>query len=415
MENRPNQIKTPVCIIGAGPAGISASITLSKQGIDHLIVDGATFPRHKPCGDIMPSQVIRELNDLDPEIFSRLTRENRINPIWHTLTYPPNGKPIHIDYLPFNGEEGVAGCFSISRYEFDQVLIDRMMESPHVTFEQGCRITGIEQKQDYIQLQTEDKRQIVAEMLIVATGSNNSILKLFGLEQPKSDCAIGIRGHFKGLGVKSSVTELFLDHDLMPGGFYITPLPGDVYNVNLVISLEKVKAENLNLREVFESYVARHPILKNRFEKAERIGNFEGSMLFLGIHKKSIAGNRFMVIGDSAGLIEIMSGNGIPQAFMSGKYAARQAIEAIQTGDYSFSTFELYEKKLFDRIGKNYSAGRLFYPALHKKWISRSILSFLNYLSKRPKTNALLRDLLYEKNPNKLLRNPVFYYKLLIK
>lgn len=414
MTENPVTIHTKVCIIGAGPAGISASIALSGLATDHLIVDASTFPRHKPCGDIMPSQVIRELNALDPEIFARLNRENRINPIWHTLTYPPNGKPIHIDYLPFNGQEGVAGCFSVSRHEFDQILIERMLESPHVRFEQGCRITGIEQKPEAILLKTEDHKVISAEVLIVATGSNNSVLKFLGIGQPKTDCAIGIRGHFRGLGVKPSVTELFLDSELMPGGFYITPLPGGLYNVNLVLSLEKVKKENLNLREVFEDFVQKHPILKTRFEKAERIGNFEGSMLFLGIHKKPISGHRYMVAGDSAGLIEIMSGNGIPQAILSGQMAARQAAEALSTGNFSFSQFALYEEGLFSRIGKNYTAGRFFYPALHKKWISRSILGFLNYLARRPKTNDLLRDLLYEKQPGKLLRKPSFYYKLLL-
>jgi flavin-dependent dehydrogenase len=414
MPETPENISTPVCIIGAGPAGISASIALSARQVPHLIVDAATFPRHKPCGDIMPSQVIRELNALDPEIFARLNRENRINPIWHTLTYPPNGKPIHIDYLPFDGQEGQAGCFSVSRHEFDQILIDRMLESPFVQFQQGCRITGIDQKPEAIVLKTEDKRTIAAGVLIVATGSSNSVLKFLGIEQPRTDCAIGIRGHFKGLGLKPSVTELFLDPEIMPGGLYITPLPGGVYNVNLVLSLDKVKKENLNLREVFESFVQKHPILKERFAGAERIGNFEGSMLFLGIHKKPISGHRYMVAGDSAGLIEIMSGNGIPQAILSGKMAAVQAAEAIRTGDFGFEQFGLYETGLFRRIGKNYSAGRFFYPALHKKWISRSILGFLNYLSGRPKTNDLLRDLLYEKHPEKQLRNPVFYYKLLL-
>lgn len=408
------RIRTKVCIIGAGPAGISASMTLSKAGLEHLIVDASTFPRHKPCGDIMPSQVIRELNDLDPWIMQKLKSENLINPIRKTLTYPPNGKAIHIDYLPFNGQKGESGCFSISRYHFDQVLIDRMLESPFVSFQQGCRITGIQKNEDFISLFTEDKKVIDAGTMIVATGSNNSILKFLGLEQPRAECAIGIRGHFKNLDLDPGITELFLDHDLMPGGFYITPLPDGIYNVNLVLSLEKVKARNLNLREVFEEYIQVQPTLKLHFAKAERMGNFEGSMLFLGVHKKHVAGNRFMVIGDSAGLIEIMSGNGIPQAFMSGKMAARQALEAFQTGDFSFEKFQEYEKTLFRKVGKNYQMGGVLYPALHKKWFSRFVLGFLNHLSKRPKTNDLLRDLLYEKHPNKLLLNPLFYYRLFL-
>jgi len=408
-------IDADVCIIGAGPAGVSASITLSKNKIKHLIVDSAVFPRNKPCGDIMPTGVIRELNDLDPDIMTSLYEKGLVNPIWHTITYPPNGNPINIDYLPFNNQAGVPGCFSVSRYEFDEVLIQKIQQSEFATLRQGCRITAIENKTEGVLLQAEDGTQIFAKMILVATGSNNSVLKILGLEQAKSDCAIGIRAHYEGIDVESHKTELFLQKDLMPGGFYITPLPNKKFNVNLVVSLEKVKTENLNLREIFDSFIESNKVLKQKFSNATRIGNYEGSMLFLGIHKKVIAGDRFMIIGDSAGLIEIMSGNGIPQAFMSGKYAARKAIEALAKNDFSKAELQDYEESLFKRIGKSYSAGSFFYPALHKKWFSGSILNFLNYLSKRPQTNDLLRDLLYQKNPLKLLLNPGFFYKLFIK
>ena len=64
----PEIIDTNVCIVGAGPAGSTTSITLSKLNIPHLIVDAAEFPRDKICGDALDLKVVRVLNNIDPSI-----------------------------------------------------------------------------------------------------------------------------------------------------------------------------------------------------------------------------------------------------------------------------------------------------------------------------------------------------------
>lgn len=406
-----NQGSPNICIIGAGPAGMAASISLSQQGIPHSLIDADHFPRHKPCGDIMPSQVIRELNRIDPAIMQTLEQRQLINPVWCTKTYPPNGKPLNIDYLPFEGKTGVPGCFSISRYDFDQVLLEKTLESPLVQFKPGTRVTALERTEVGINIKTKDET-IHSNLVLIATGSSNTLLKELGHAHKPEDCAVGIRGHFKGLPIDSSVTELFLDREIMPGGLYITPLPKGLYNVNLVLSLKRVKSENLNLREVFEAYIRQNPLLKARFEKAERVGNFEGSMLFMGIRPKTLVGDHYMLLGDAAGLIEVFSGNGIPQAFMSGRFAAKVAAKSYKSLKFNSSALLDYQNDLMAKIGKSYRFGQLLYPGLHRSWASGMMLKLLNYFSSKRGANEVLRDLLYDKHPHRQLFNPKFYYRL---
>ena len=406
---------TDVCIIGAGPAGAAASLVLSQHHIPHTLVDSATFPRHKPCGDIITSGVLRVLNDLDVHILQTLKEKNYLNPVWHTLTYPPNGKPIAIDFLPFDRRPGEPSCYSVSRLHLDSVLLSKVEETRYADVRQNCRIVHVENGSDGIKLGTESGNFILAKLVIVATGSNNNILKHFGLSVPKKDCAIGIRAHYEGLDFKPDETGLFLDSNLMPGGLYVTPLPNNQFNVNLVVSLDKVAKENLNLREKFDAVIEANPILKAKFSKARRLGGFEGSMLFLGLRKRIISGDRFLVVGDSAGLIEFFSGNGIPQALISGKIAALQAIKALQNQDFSKESLGSFDEALYKKINQSLTTSRVMYPILHSRFLSNVMLRFLNYLSGRPKTNALLRDLLYQKDPGKTLRNPRFYYDLLLK
>lgn len=407
-------VQTEVCIIGAGPAGAAASLTLSQNKIYHVLIDSAVFPRHKPCGDIITSGVLRAMDLLDPEILQTLKTRNLVNPVWTTHVYPPNGQSITIDFLPFDRKDGVPSCYSLSRFDMDQVILEQVEKSDYATVYQGCRVTDIDNRADKVILASDQGIQFESKMVIVATGSNNNILKHFGLNVPKKDCAIGIRGHFENIDFDKAETSLFLDSNLMPGGLYITPLKDNMYNVNLVVSLDKVSSENLNLRDVFDKFVSSNPVLTQRFAKGQRIGNFEGSMLFLGVRKRLVAGSRFLVVGDSAGLIEFFSGNGIPQALLSGRMAAIKAVQAITNADCSKKFLGEFEGELYQKIKQNYAMGRLIYPLLHTRLFSKWVLKFLNYLSGRRQTNGLVRDLLYQKDPARTAMNPRFLYELLI-
>ena len=73
-------IQTKVCIIGLGPAGAAAALQLNKEGIDCIVVDKATFPRDKVCGDGLSGKVAACLKHIDPEIADRLkTFEKKVD------------------------------------------------------------------------------------------------------------------------------------------------------------------------------------------------------------------------------------------------------------------------------------------------------------------------------------------------
>ena len=408
-------IRTDICIVGAGPAGAAASIELSKAGINHIIADSAGFPRNKPCGDILTSGVIRALNRLNPEILTQLSVGGFLAPVWKTQVFPPNGKAISLDFLPLDGEEGQASCYSVSRYDLDLALVNFIKASPFADFRENCRIKSAIHSESCMRLETENGPVIEARLVIFATGSGSSILNSLGHPAAKEETAVGIRAHYEGVNWNPAETGLFLDAGCMPGGLYITPLPGGMCNVNLVISLEKVRKEKLLLREKMEELLHSIPSLKMAFASARRIGNPEGSKLYLGTKPRKVSGERYLLAGDAAGLIEFFSGNGIPQAYSSGAIAAGFAAKVLAENDFSALHMKQYDAELYRKIKTDKIGGQVIFPLLHRPAFSRMVLRFLNHLSSRPQTNDLLRDLLYEKNPTRILRNPRFYYRLLWK
>jgi flavin-dependent dehydrogenase len=407
-----NVICTDICIIGAGPAGLAASWQLSKLGIRHLLAEAESFPRHKPCGDIITSPVLRALQRMDPEILQELKKENLLNPIWKTQIFPPNNQALSLDFLPFNGLPGEASCYAVSRYDLDAVLKEKVVSMQMVDFREFCRIKTIEKTEDGLLLQAENGTILKTKLAIFASGSSGLLPAKLGRQIPDQECAIGIRVHYENVHWNSTQTALFLDQEEMPGGLYITPLPQGRCNVNLVLSLKKVRKEKIALKEKLEQLLQEKPVLREAFAKARRIGTPEGSRLYLGLKKRPVSGANYLLAGDAAGLIEFFSGNGIPQALESGLLAAKTAAEALNTADFSAAFLLQYDQELYLKYPPGKLSTRLVFPLLHQRFFSRLLLGFLNYLASRPHTNALLRDLLYARNPGRILRKPGFYYAL---
>ena len=61
------QINRRICIIGAGPAGVTTSLFLAKQGVKSTLIDKAVFPRDKVCGDALSGKVVYGLNRIDKQ------------------------------------------------------------------------------------------------------------------------------------------------------------------------------------------------------------------------------------------------------------------------------------------------------------------------------------------------------------
>ena len=132
-----------VAIIGAGPAGITASLYLAKKGIPSCILEKGTHPRSKACADVVTGQAIRILHDLDPELPLDEGLTAKYLPIKGTLLYAPNGKPLEIAYLPLANLEHLPTCITIPRADFDHWLVQKIKASTLIelrenTFVKNC-------------------------------------------------------------------------------------------------------------------------------------------------------------------------------------------------------------------------------------------------------------------------------------
>jgi 2-polyprenyl-6-methoxyphenol hydroxylase-like FAD-dependent oxidoreductase len=128
---QPEKIKTKICIVGAGPAGATASIFLCKMGIKHVIVDAAQFPRDKVCGDGLDLNTIRVLNHIDPAIIeNELVADKKNFTTSQGFRFIlPNGRKVDIMRTDADNPTGdmARPMFFVSRrFDFDNLLVSKI-------------------------------------------------------------------------------------------------------------------------------------------------------------------------------------------------------------------------------------------------------------------------------------------------
>ncbi len=403
-----------VCIIGAGPAGVTTSLFLAKQGIESTLIDKAIFPRHKPCADNITGNTIRVLNELDPNFINSLQLEKKSLQMKGIVAHAANNHKIKIDFLPLETETNDPSCYTIPRIKLDNELIKKAKANPLIEVIEGFHVSNLKRQDDGILIQGKNQN-IFTNLAIICSGSNANFIKnLHKVEKEDKHFAVGIRGYYKNVkpSEHGQYCELYITKDLMPGGLYVTQFSDETVNVNVVVRSDVVKKKKLNLKQILKNILETHPLLKKRFSEAELIGKLEGSGLFLGTKKRKISGDNFMLAGDAAGLIDLLSANGIPQAMLSGKIAAEFAAKCVQANEFTSKSLAEYDERIFDRIKNYLKMSKLVAPFLSSNIALNILLHGMNFVAKKYDKNDQLRDLIYDHEATKKLIKPKFYYKL---
>jgi flavin-dependent dehydrogenase len=151
--------------------------------------------------------------------------------------------------------------------------------------------------------------------------------------------------------------------------------------------------------------------MKERFKEATLASGIEGYGLPLGSKKRIISGERYMLTGDAAYLIDPFTGEGIGNALYSGRMAAQQAAACLKANDYSATFMKKYDDEVYRVLGPELSLSTKIQKLSNHTWL-------FNFLMKTAMRNKQLRELMscmfYEIDLRKKLTRPSFYVKMLL-
>ncbi|MBX7182326.1 MAG: NAD(P)/FAD-dependent oxidoreductase [Bacteroidia bacterium] len=342
-----------ICIVGAGPGGTYTALQLAKLGIPCTLIDKAIFPRDKVCGESIPSVAIKSLHRLNPAILDEPEFRSAKQIISGVNLYAPNGKKI---YIPFNSKSnellGLDSCIGIRRLDFDQVLMRFAKREKCITVMEETEVKRVEKVANGFKLFNQlDEPLLNTNMLVVANGFNSNLTRqLTNWNLDKGENASGIASYFTQVeGISNTgLAECYVLSGLQSGGLYIQPVGNGVVNVNISIHNDVRKKYGVNIRKVLDEAIQSQPVLKKRFEHAVEIRKPLGHGYHLGIEKRPVCGDHFLLVGDAAGFNDALTANGIGHAMKSAEVAANHIAKAYSKNDFSQTMLFPYQTEVYN-------------------------------------------------------------------
>ena len=304
---------TEVLIVGGGPAGSAAGVALARAGRSVTIVDKATFPRDKCCGDGLTTGALRELEllGLDPNTV----------PSWKVTSdvwlRTPGGWTVS---YPLPAGQGQYAAIA-ERQELDHQLL-LMAKAEGATIADGHAVTDVRPRPDVVEVDAEGLGTLHANYVIAADGMWSPVRKHLGmaLENYRGEWH-AFRQYFSNVGPRAS-EDMFIwfEPEILPGYLWSFPLPGNRANVGFGIDRRKVSTQAM--KTLWPELLARPHIAEVLGPDAESEGTHRAWPIPARVDEISLTAHRSFFAGDAAAATDVMSGEGIAQALWTGRWAS---------------------------------------------------------------------------------------------
>jgi geranylgeranyl reductase family protein len=379
-----------VIVVGAGPAGSAAAHYLAYAGYDVIIVDKCKFPRDKICGDFVSPTAQIELSRLGITSTPEFKKSNQIS---RASVYLDGNKLISrsipkVQGLPRYGRV-------VPRFILDKLLLDSAIKEGAI-FLDGLKAVGMQVKRKGVALQLEGpsgKKILKARLLIGADGSNSTIAKLVRGQVPSSaDRIIAIRGYFKDVDGSPNQAGLHFSKESFPGYSWLFPIGKNQANVGVGMVLDTIPSGN-RLKELLNQLIENDLALHKRLKNAKLVGQIRGWPLTTYNANQSLVGNRVMLVGDAAGLVNPLNGEGIQYALLSGRWASEIAVSCLIANDLSKEALLAYQYFVEKELQYGMSLGGLIVQLIRNRSFNPFWLRSMKLMAERSQVDPRYADI----------------------
>lgn len=377
FENKNNTINSTakyfdVIIIGAGPAGTTCALALSKSGLSVAVIEKSTFPRDKVCGDAIGSRVKKVLSGIDPLLVNELEQFplKAFSKGWKLVT--PSKESIQLNFVNYG--------YVSKRIDFDDFLFQMAKKKSNASFFENTQIKKIEKVNGKIVCQDQIGNEFQCKLIIGCDGAHSIVKKLSDDHEVDLKHYSGaVRAYYSNISMlEKDIIEIHLSKKFLPGYFWIFPLENGVCNVGFGMLSSDISKRKIDLKKALQQIIIEDEILSERFKNAELVGEIKGFGLPLGGKIRKLSGDNFILCGDAASLIDPLNGEGIGNAMLSGSIAAKVAVNAFQSNDLSSKFLSKYDFEINKKLLPELKQKLFFQKLFNRPWLINSLVKIGN-------------------------------------
>lgn len=348
---------TDVLIIGGGLAGLASAIHLSGQGVQVTLIEKSGYPRHKVCGEYISNEILPYLTWLGAAVAT-------LNPTTiSNFEFTTSDGRIAKAKLPLGG-------FGISRYALDHFLYEKAIAN-------GCKIiqetvTDIAFNQEVFSVRTSDQT-FTSKIVLGAYGKRSNIDQVLARDFiHKKSSWLAVKAHYSG----DFPDDLVALHNFNGGYCGISKVENNSINICYLADYATFKKYK-NIDEYQRKVLYKNKRLKSILESSALLFEKPITISQISFDPKQPVENHILMIGDTAGLIHPLCGNGMAMALHSAKIAAELVLD-FQNGAISREVLErTYTQKWKANFGRRLFMGRMLAKILSRKKMANFLISIV--------------------------------------
>jgi len=399
--DQPSHLEADVVIVGGGPAGSAAAIELASAGRSVIVLDKSVFPRDKCCGDGLTTLALRELDhlDLDPGSIDDWFD------IQSAAIRSPSGREVVIP-LPTAGKYAAVA----PRLQLDDALF-QLARKAGADMRDGHGFNTLVEHDDHVVVEAEGLR-ICTRYVIAADGMWSPVRKAVGIKQQ------GYLGEWHGFrqygrnvtGSAKGQLHVWFESDMIPGYAWSFPLPGGRVNLGFGI-LRDGNRRIQDMKEQWVDLLRRPHVVKALGPDFELEDRHMAWPIPAKIDEATLASGRVLFAGDAAMATDVMTGEGIGQALLTGRLAAEAIVAAGALQPAYAAT--VYEAEVRHHLVADHKMSLLLGDVLARPWGARGAIRVVGASGEWGKRN--FARWMFEDEPRAIMLTPTRWHRSFLK
>ncbi|MBA2500476.1 MAG: FAD-dependent monooxygenase [Chitinophagaceae bacterium] len=362
-----------VAIVGGGLAGLALAIQLARLNYTVILFEKEQYPFHKVCGEYISMESWPFLHSLGLNLKSM-----QLPMIKKLIVSSNQGKLLKHD-LPLGG-------FGISRYLLDYEL-EKIALSDGVTIRENTKVNDVVFNETGFAINTS-QQNFHAKIVCGSFGKRSNLdikwkRDFISTSKNSLNNFVGVKYHIK----TNFPADTIALHNFKNGYCGIVKIEDDKYNLCYLTNAVNLKKNDGQVNKMEENILSKNPHLEKIFRESEVLFASPLTISQISFDKKKQVEDHVLMIGDAAGMITPLCGNGMSMALLGSKLAAEQIHEFLKGNIERNVMEERYTEKWQKQFATRLKMGRTIQRMFNQSWLtnflitsSKSFPGFIDYL-----------------------------------